>query len=183
MGNDATPLSIGTIAGEARHRRLPIGHGCGYDLTRGPGRRISTESIVGISGGHFDPADGTGVKSVQLTISRPVARSTSMNSLSAASTGSPLAATKPLGLVAAVTSKGPVQVRPQSVERCMPIVCTAAVADYFATRMDEYTNVQAPRYFTSGSPNTCGSLVVPMTSVPGEGSCPPSTNVLPPSSE
>ena len=35
----------------------------------------------------------------------------------------------------------------------------------------------------SGSPKTCGSRVVPMTSVPGEGSWPPSTKVTPPSSE
>src|SRR5262245_13438654 len=44
-------------------------------------------------------------------------------------------------------------------------------------------NVQPPTYFTSGSPNTCGSLVDPITSTPGDGSWPPSTKCSPPSSE
>ncbi|PYQ71672.1 MAG: hypothetical protein DMG04_20505 [Acidobacteria bacterium] len=43
--------------------------------------------------------------------------------------------------------------------------------------------LHAPKYLTSGSPNTCGNLWVPMASVPGDGNCPPSTNVAPPSSE
>src|SRR5204863_797463 len=44
-------------------------------------------------------------------------------------------------------------------------------------------NVQPPTYLMSGSPKTCGSLVAPMTSTPGDGSCPPSTKCSPPSSE
>jgi hypothetical protein len=57
-----------------------------------------------------------GVKFVQERRTRPVIGSTSMNSLSAASWGV-VPTTMPLGLVADVTSKGPVQVWPQSVER------------------------------------------------------------------
>src|SRR6185295_11877489 len=82
------------------------------------------------------PPGAAGVKFDQLTISRPVSGSTSMNSLSAASAGSS-SSTMPLGLVAAVISNGPCQVLPQSVERCRPIVCTAVVSENFATRIDE----------------------------------------------
>src|SRR5678815_4113075 len=57
-----------------------------------------------------------GVKFVQLIRTRPVSGSTSMNSLSAASAGSPPINTR-FGFVAAVTSNGPAQVCPQSVER------------------------------------------------------------------
>src|SRR6187200_2300606 len=82
------------------------------------------------------PPGAAGVKFDQLTISRPVSGSTSMNSLSAASAGSS-SSTMPFGLVAAVISNGPCQVLPQSVERCSPIVCTAVVSENFASRMDE----------------------------------------------
>ena len=61
--------------------------------------------------------------------------------------------------------------------------CTAAVAVALKTAIEEYTNTQLPRYFTSGSPKTCGSNVVPMAWLPGEGSCQPSMNVSPPSAE
>ncbi len=43
--------------------------------------------------------------------------------------------------------------------------------------------VDPPRYFTSGSPKTCGNLVPLIRLVPGVGSRPPSVNVAPPSSE
>src|SRR4051794_38127280 len=137
-----------------------------------------SENAVRIS----TPPGAAGVKFDQLTISRPVSGSTSMNSLSAASAGSS-SSTMPLGLVAAVITNGPCQVLPQSVEQCRPIVWTAVVSENFLIMIDEYTNVHAPRYLTSGSPKTCGSRVVPITSLPGVGKRPPSTNVLPPSSE
>src|ERR1043166_1278136 len=62
------------------------------------------------------------VKFDQLMSTRPVSGSTSKNSLSAASRAFPPVKT-PVGFVAAVTSKGPVHVCPQSVERCTLIVC------------------------------------------------------------
>src|SRR4029079_3074411 len=128
------------------------------------------------------PPGAAGVKLDQLMISRPVSGSTSMNSLSAASAGS-LSSTMPFGFVAAVTSHGPCHVLPQSFERCRLMVCAAVVAENFLIMIEEYTNVQAPRYFTSGSPNTCGNRVVPITSLPGAGKRPPPTHVSPPSSE
>jgi len=137
-----------------------------------------SENAVRIS----TPPGAAGVKFDQLMISRPVSGSTSMNSLSAASAGSS-SSTIPFGFVAAVISNGPCHVLPQSVERCRLIVCTAVVAENFLIMIDEYTNVHAPRYFTSGSPKTCGSRVVPITSLPGVGKRPPSTNVRPPSAE
>ena len=76
-------------------------------------------------------------KFVQLMITRPVSWSTSMKSLSAASSGAPFGSTNPLGFVAAVTSNGPVHVCPQSVDRWTPIVCAAVVAENFFTRIDE----------------------------------------------
>src|SRR6266404_1302877 len=63
--------------------------------------------------------NGTRAGSVKLdhvTMTRPVSGSTSISSLSAASNGLPLMIS-PLGVLAGVTSKGPVQVCPQSVER------------------------------------------------------------------
>ena len=51
------------------------------------------------------------------------------------------------------------------------------------SKIDEYTKLQAPRYFTSGSPNICGNNWPPMSVVGPVGNRPPSTNVAPPSSE
>src|SRR4051794_17182523 len=116
-------------------------------------------------------------KLVQLMRTRPVSGSTSRNSLSAASPG-------PAGLVAAVTSNGPCQVWPQSVERCTPIVCALVVPSADAViKIEPYTKVQAPTYLTVGSPKTSGNFVPPTSTSPGVGSCPPSTKVCPPSSE
>src|ERR1700682_136990 len=63
--------------------------------------------------------NGTSLVSVKLdhvTMTRPVSGSTSISSLSAASKGLPLMIS-PLGLLAGVTSNGPVHVFPQSVDR------------------------------------------------------------------
>src|SRR5437667_8602013 len=49
--------------------------------------------------------------------------------------------------------------------------------------MEEYTKSQPPRYFTSGSPKTCGNLWPPLIVVGPVGNWPPSTKVTPPSSE
>src|SRR5713226_233628 len=49
--------------------------------------------------------------------------------------------------------------------------------------MDEYTKLQPPRYFTSGSPKTCGKLWPLMIVVGPTGNWPLFTKVTPPSSE
>src|SRR5881396_2035768 len=135
-----------------------------------------SENVVEIS----TPPGAAGVKLDQLMITRPVSGSTSMNSLSASSTGDPFTSTSPCGFVTGVTSNGPTHVCPQSVERCTPIVCAAVAAENFLTMIDEYTKTHPPRYLISGSPSTRGSLAVPIVSVPGDGSWPPSTQGHPP---
>src|SRR6187399_1000847 len=92
-----------------------------------------SEYVVRIS---TPKAVGAGVKLDQLIMTRPVSGSTSMNSLSAASCGTP-PTTMPLGFVTDVTSNGPSQVLPQSRERCTPMVCTSAELLTFSTRIDE----------------------------------------------
>ena len=76
----------------------------------------------------------------QLRMTRPVSGSTSISSLSAASTGAPPDRI-PFGFVAEVTSKGPAQVWPQSVDRWTDMVCAGAVvgvgAMNFLTMIDE----------------------------------------------
>src|SRR5262249_43057496 len=64
------------------------------------------------------------VKFDQQSMYRLVSGSTSASSLSAKSTGLPFTSTKPLGFVAGVTSKGPLHVWPQSVERWIESVPT-----------------------------------------------------------
>ena len=93
---------------------------------------MSSENVLDIS---WNPT-ANGVKLVQVRSTRPESELESICSLSAASNGSPLASTWPLGLLAGRTSKGPSQVTPQSVERWTPIVCTA-VAPNFASTIDE----------------------------------------------
>src|SRR6478672_4248207 len=70
--------------------------------------RRSSENVAEIS----TPPATTVVKLDQLTMTRPVSGSTSANSLSALSIASPLTSTRPLGLVAAGISYGPVHVWP-----------------------------------------------------------------------
>src|SRR6478672_7926773 len=75
------------------------------------GARILLVKVLEIS----TPPGENGVKLLQLTMTRLLSGSTSMNSLSAASSGVP-ASTAPCGLVAGVISKGPFHVCPQSLE-------------------------------------------------------------------
>src|SRR5262245_57993858 len=80
------------------------------------------------------PAGTEGVKLIQLIMTRPVSGSTSMRSLSASSIAFPFPSTRPLGLVAGVTSYGPVQVWPQSIERCREIVCARPAPNFFTIK-------------------------------------------------
>ena len=86
------------------------------------------------------PPGEKGVKFDQLTRTRPVSGSASMNSLSAASRGLPVPLTAPCGLLTGPMTKGPCQVWPQSVERWTPMVCTvrpgAGVLEYLAMTIE-----------------------------------------------
>src|SRR6185295_115140 len=76
------------------------------DHVGGVAVNISSEKVVEIC----TPPGAAGVKFDQLIITRPVSGSTSANSLSAASRGAPPLVSSPFGLVAGITSNGPVQV-------------------------------------------------------------------------
>ena len=105
------------------------------DHVGGVAVRMSSEYVVRIS----TPPGATGVKLLQLMRTRPVSGSTSMNSLSAASTGEP-PSKEPFGFEADGTSNGPSHVSPQSRVRWTTMDCayTGPSGPLMATRpMDE----------------------------------------------
>src|SRR5262249_20957090 len=125
---------------------VPLGPKRGIDAWPSPGKceAIARGLHVGAASStlsekvvYSSRPGATGRKFVQLRMTRPVERSTSMNSLSAKSRGTPCVVRSPFGLEAGGMMNGPSHVWPQSVDRWKPIVCTVAVALNLAMTIEE----------------------------------------------